>query len=89
MSEEDDRRNYPWWVRVTLIGLHSRSAVLAFFWLCLACFPLFVGVGLWLRSVHADYSLGGFYFLLAGVLSIPAAMMYLLTVRWVDRHGRW
>ena len=36
MSGRLSRARYPWWVRVSLWGLHRRSAVLGFAWLSVA-----------------------------------------------------
>lgn len=89
MGAGDERRSYPWWVRLSLAGSRTRGAVLGYFWMCLVCLPLFVGIGVWLRFESPAFALGGLLFIIAGVTSAPAALMYWLTIRWVDQHGRW
>ena len=86
---EDDRKNYPWWVRLGVAGTRTRGGVLGYFWMCVACLPLFIGIGVWLRSESPAFALAGLLFIVAGVSCVPAALMYWLAVRWVDRHGKW
>ena len=65
------------WVRLGLWGLSSRGSVLAFVWVSLA--SAVAGV------IYSRWDPRGWY----GLAFLLAALMYWLTVRWVDRHGRW
>jgi len=77
MSQEPDRASYPLWVRIGLWGLPSRASVWAFFGLSIACAVA--------GCIYGFYKPRAF----AGSLLFVAALMYWLTIRWVDRHGRW
>jgi hypothetical protein len=67
----------PWWVKVTLWGVHSRTVALAFVWFCVAVAMVFVFLGFRDRR----FSLGGVWIL--------AALGYLRAIRWVDQNGGW
>jgi hypothetical protein len=67
----------PWWVKVTLWGLHSRASALFYVWLCLAIAIVFAFLGFRNRW----FSLGA--------VSILPAFGYLRAIRWVDEHGGW
>jgi len=70
---------YPWWVKVSLWGLPGRAYVLAFAWLSIL---LSAGTCAYLiRAGHPQWSVG--------LLFLGAALLYWLSVRWVDRHGSW
>jgi hypothetical protein len=69
----------PWWVRVTLWGLASRSSAWACAWLCLA---------LALASVaYATIARDGRW--LVGGILVLGAVGYCLAICWMDRHGSW
>lgn len=79
MNRPVPKSHYPWWVKVSLWGLPGRAWVWAFVWLSVA---LAVGcVGYALAAPDPRF-LGGAGFLFA-------ALMYWLSIRWVDRHGSW
>jgi len=68
----------PWWVRVALYGLPSRTLALACVWLLVWIAALLVLAGF--RDLR--YSAG------AGLV-LPAAWWYLKAVKWVDKHRGW
>ena len=77
MGDTSFRKSYPLWVRVGLWGSPNRIVVWMWFWLSLAL-ALACGIyGVWDRRF------------LGGVLFLVAALMYWLTIRWVDQNGRW
>jgi hypothetical protein len=77
MMSETPPNARPWWVKVTLWGLSSRTAALFFVWLC---------VGLALASVFLGFRDRRFTI---GAVSILGAFGYLRALRWVDEHGGW
>ena len=78
MTEQPlSRDQYPLWVRLGLYGLRGRTSVWVFFWLSVVC-----GVaGIVYGFRDSRFFVGGLFFF--------AALMYWLTIRWVDRHGQW
>ncbi|MBA4063510.1 MAG: hypothetical protein C0501_07310 [Isosphaera sp.] len=89
MGQTDDRGDYPWWVRVSLFGSRTRSRVMSYFWMSLIFCPVCLGIGLWLLAESPVFKVSAWMFLAAGVLFVPAALLYWFSVRWVDRNGRW
>jgi hypothetical protein len=77
MEPKPPRTSYPLWVQLGLWGLPNRAAVWVCFWLSMACAVAGVAYGFYKPRAF----LGSLFFL--------AALMYWLTIRWVDRHGRW
>jgi hypothetical protein len=72
---------WPWWVRLSLLGTKSRRALWAWTWASLALGVVLVVVGLWINRP--------FYAVLGAIGGPWAAAMYWLTVRWIDQHGSW
>ena len=72
-----DRKDYPWWVKASMLGVPGRGGLWAFVVLSLAAAAACVAYGFWDRR----FFIGGFF--------IFAALPYWLTIRWVDRHGSW
>lgn len=68
---------YPWWVRLSLMGLPGRKSVYGFALLSLVSAVASVAIAR--DAVHIT----------ACVLFCFAALMYGLSVRWVDAHGSW
>jgi hypothetical protein len=79
MVDLSHREEYPLWVRLSLLGSPSRAAVWFWFWLCLAGAAVTAGLAAWLA----------FPWLYAGLVWLPAALLYWSAIRWVDAHGRW
>jgi hypothetical protein len=79
MADKLPRDRYPWWVRVSLWGLPGRAAVWAFVGL-----SLLAAVGC---CVYAAWVGNPRWY--AGALLLLAALMYWLSIRWVDRYGSW
>jgi len=79
MTDKVSRDRYPWWVKASLWGLPNRAAVWAFVGL-----SVLAAVGCAAYAVAAGNS--RWY---AGLLFLLAALMYWLSIRWVDRHGSW
>jgi hypothetical protein len=71
------RSEHPLWVRLGLWGLPNRAAAWAFVWISLASAAACIVYGLWNPRF------------LVGSLFVLAAIMYWLTIRWVDRNGTW
>ncbi len=79
MGKPIPEKSYPWWVKISLWGLPGRAYGLAFAGVSvLACtgtcaYLIRIGHPLWY----------------AGLFFLWAALLYWLSVRWVDRHGSW
>ncbi len=71
------RRDYPWWVKLSMWGVPGRAGLWAFVALSLLCAAACVAYGFWDERFFA------------GGLFILSALPYWLTIRWVDRHGSW
>ena len=71
------RHAYPWWVKFSQWGVPSRSGLWAFVTLSLA-----LAVGCIIYSFWDWRFLGGAAFLFS-------ALMYWMSIRWIDRHGSW
>jgi hypothetical protein len=78
MSEHVPRSDYPWWVKLSMWGVSGRSGLWVFFALSVAAAVSCVVYGFFLDP--------RFFF---GVAFLFSALMYLLSIRWVDRHGSW
>jgi hypothetical protein len=77
MEQRVARAQYPWWVKLSMMGVPGRSGLWGFVVLSL----LLSAGGVYLSLGDArlwPVSLFGF-----------AAIPYWLTIRWVDRYGSW
>lgn len=72
------RESRPWWVRLAVGGLRSRTVALLCLWLAV-CVTLAGLVGGFL--VHA--------WLFLGLVFLPAIPWYWLGIRWVDDNSKW
>jgi hypothetical protein len=72
------RVHQPFWVKVGLWGLSSRTSAWVFFWGC-----VLVGV------VSAVLGFAVAHPWLTGTSMLIAAFWYWAAIRWVDRHGGW
>jgi hypothetical protein len=81
MSGRVPASDYPWWVKLGLIGGGGRTGMWAWLALSVAVAAACVAYGLWFPQPLVAV-IGGPGFLLA-------AFMYWLPIRWVDRHGSW
>jgi len=79
MGERVRREQYPWWVKASLWGLPNRSAVWAFVWLSVVAAAGATGYLKWVGSPR-------WY---VGPLFLLAALMYWLSIRWMDQNGSW
>ena len=77
MNKRKTRDEYPFWIKLSLWGLESRASAMGFFWLSVAAATACGVYGFW------D---GRFFF---GLVWFGAALLYWLTIRWVDRYGSW
>ena len=77
MKDTSFRRNYPLWVQFGLWGSPNRTTVWIWFW---------VAVGLALGSAVYGFWNPRFFY---GLLFLLSALMYWVTIRWVDRNGQW
>lgn len=78
MAEERvARANYPWWVKVSLLGVPGRAGLWAYVAICLAA-----GLGCIVFGLRdARFKIGGLFAL--------GALPYWLSIRWIDRYGSW
>jgi hypothetical protein len=89
----------PLWVRIGLFGVPSRTAALAWVWVCIAsAIGFLVGVAAlfwWVPTLFVGPH--GFSFAMyLGAMSLVAwvalgssALLYGLTIQWVDEHDGW
>jgi hypothetical protein len=71
------RASYPWWVKLSMWGVPGRAGLWAFVALSVALAGGCVVYGFWEKR----------FFL--GIGFLLSALMYWLSIRWVDRHGSW
>jgi hypothetical protein len=71
------RRDYPWWVKLSLWGVPGRTGLWAF-----VAFSLVSAGGC---AIYGFWDRRFFY----GVAFLFSALMYWLSIRWIDRHGSW
>ena len=83
------RRNYPWWVQMTLIGGGTRGALTAYMILSIILLPAFLGIGVWLLESSPKFKFSGIGFIVAGLLCIPSAIWYWLVIQWMHRNREW
>ena len=74
---DDQEKKRPLWVRVGLWGLPNRASAWAFVWLSIV-----------IAAGCVAYGFVDWRFFSGGVM-VLAALWYYLSIRWVDRHGRW
>lgn len=79
MSNRVSREDYPWWVKVGIWGLSSRNGLWLFVVISLAAASFCI----------CSYALSGFPRWYLGPLFLLAALMYWLSIRWIDRNGSW
>jgi hypothetical protein len=77
MTDRIPRKDYPWWVKTSMLGVPGRGGLWVFVALSLAAAAGCVAYGF--RDAR----------FFAGALFVLAALPYWLTIRWVDRHGSW
>ena len=77
MAKRVPRSDYPWWVKLSMWGVPGRAGLWAFVALSVAAAVGCVVYGFWDQR---------FFF---GVGFLLSALMYWLSIRWVDRHGSW
>jgi hypothetical protein len=75
-------RQYPWWVRITMLGSSSRRALRFWSGMYLVSAVASVLYGIWFED---DLTFG----LLFAALFFLLALAHWLTIRWIDRHGTW
>jgi predicted transporter len=79
MPDKIPRQRYPWWVKVSLWGLSTKASA----W-------VFVGLSLMYVVGCVAYAVtAGDPRWYAGLLFLLAALIYWLSIRWVDQHGSW
>src|SRR5262245_48436593 len=79
MTKRVPRRDYPWWVKLGLWGVPSRVGAWAFVAVSLLAALAFAGYAASTGDVR-------FYW---GLLFLLSALMYWLSIRWVDQYGSW
>jgi hypothetical protein len=77
MGDEKPPVERPLWVKVGLWGVPGRAGAWAF-----------AGLSLVLAAASVAYGFEDRRFFWGGLL-VFAAVWYYLSIRWVDRHGRW
>ncbi len=79
MSE--DRSTWPPMVRFGLMGVRSRGAAWAFFWISIVLAVACIAYAFFNSLFIAGIYIGGLFLL--------AALFYYLAIRWVDQHSKW
>ena len=77
MEQRVAKDEYPWWVKLSLMGAPGRAGL----W-------VFVALSLLLGACGVYLSLGDPQYWPA-ILFAFAAVPYWLSIRWVDRYGSW
>jgi hypothetical protein len=77
MAEKIPRSKYPIWVKLSLLGVPGRAGLWFFVWLSI------IGA---IVCIVFGFRDPRFF---AGAFFLFAALMYWLTIRWVDRNGSW
>lgn len=77
MAKPVPRSEYPWWVKLSMWGVPGRGGLWVFVAISVAAAALSVVLGF----VDSRFLLGAAFLL--------SALMYWLTIRWVDRYGSW
>jgi hypothetical protein len=77
MADRVPRDEYPWWVKVSTWGVPGRAGLWAFVALSVAAAAACAVYGFWDPRF---FSGAGF---------LLSALMYWLSIRWIDRHGSW
>jgi hypothetical protein len=72
------RFEYPWWVKLSLLGVPGRKGLWSFVLLSLVA-----SVASVIYGFHDPR-----FFYVAG-LFVCSAVLYWSSIRWVDRHGSW
>ena len=78
MADRASRSDYPWWVKVSMWGVPGRAGLWAF-----------VALSIALAIGSAAYGFRDRRFFVVGILFLFAALMYWLSIRWIDHHGSW
>lgn len=78
MAKRVPRSGYPWWVKLSMWGVPGRAGLWAFVALSVAAAVACVVYGFWKNPRF-----------ILGALLLFAALMYWLSIRWVDKHGSW
>ena len=68
-----DRKNWPWWIRLSLLGIKTRRAALMW---CGASILLGLGAAIYFKDA------GWLWVWIAAIL-------YYVPLKWVDRNGSW
>jgi hypothetical protein len=77
MSDRVQPDDYPWWVKLSMWGVPGRGGLWIFVFVSIVAATACVVYGFWDRRF--------FY----GVAFLLSALMYWLSIRWVDQHGSW
>jgi hypothetical protein len=77
MAERIPRDEYPWWVKLSLWGVPGRVGLWAYVALSVGLTVACVAYGF----VDRRSFLGGLF--------VFSALIYWLSIRWIDRHGSW
>jgi hypothetical protein len=77
VAERVRKSDYPWWVKLSIWGVPGRAGLWAFVALSVAAAIGCVAYGF----IDRRFFLGASFLL--------AALMYWLSIRWIDQHGTW
>jgi hypothetical protein len=77
MAERVPRSSYPWWVKLSMWGVPGRAGLWVFVALSVAAAAGCVAYGFWYTRFFV------------GALFVVAALIYWLSIRWIDRYGSW
>ncbi len=75
----EGKRERPWWVKIILWGLGSRTSAMACAWFCM---------GIAIACVAYASAAGDRRFLVGGIMAL-GTLGYYHSARWVDRNGSW
>jgi hypothetical protein len=78
MEQRVSPKEYPWWVKLSLLGVPGGRAGQ---WACVAVSLLLAAGAVYLSQSDARAR----PFTLVAIAALP----YWLSIRWVDRHGSW
>ena len=100
LRTDQDRSQWPIWVRLGLWKITTRRAVtvgwvalgiMSFVWLLFAAHGVYSWISLFLEGIvdarTAAFWLGLLF--MTAILEFLSVLWYWAALRWVDRHGQW
>lgn len=91
MIEPISQSEYPWWVKLSMLGVPGRKGLWKFVIMsltmaigCMAAMVAYFACG---SSDWQFFAIG--LLLCSAIIFLLSARMYWLTIRWIDQHGDW